>query len=592
MTLARTTLFASLLLTALVPSIASADVVRFGAGGAGDGLRASYHGGLTVAPSGDVYALDPDPYNRVLRFTPGFAFAGTWGDSGSGNGEFNLPRGVAITTDGDVLVGEANGYRVQRFTPAGSYLGTMSTMQVQDLAAGRSGEFYVANGGAITRHDSAGVQIAQWDGSSATPTVGYTSAIAYDAVSDRVFALDSQRSLVRVLDGADLHQIGTWGSRGTAPGKFDSPSGIAVDPSSHNVYVAEAGTVGSTMRVQRFSSDGTLRGVYLPRADNGGAEQPGALAVDTSGRLYVAAFGSLLRVDPDQPVARLSAWSTGVYYGQTVQLDGTASGVPFGDADRISWDLDGDGSFETDGGLTRETSFATLGTHTVAVRVEDGPLSDTASLTFNVRPLNSNPGPLSNAIPQPQPQPATGSVGVSIEDGALFTNDPNVTLDIDAPASAATVIVSNDGGFKHARSFPAGRRIKWKLASTGPERLPKTVYVRFGSSTQNYTDDIILDQTKPTISSATVDASGATATSATVATAAASRSRTFRMRIRAKDATSGVAKVQFAVTKAKPTQPRTYSRTIKYRATKAPRFVRVRDRAGNYSRWHSIRASR
>src|SRR4051794_28636107 len=96
--------FALVGVAALAPATASADVVHFGADGTGDGTRAFYQAGLTVAPSGDVYALQPDPYNRVLHFTSALAFAGSWGEGGGGAGEFSLPHGVAVTTAGDVLV--------------------------------------------------------------------------------------------------------------------------------------------------------------------------------------------------------------------------------------------------------------------------------------------------------------------------------------------------------------------------------------------------------------------------------------------------------------------------------------------------------
>ena len=117
--LARAGAGLALVLTiAAVPTSASAEVVRFGAEPTGDGTRA-YYGRLTVAPSGDVYALQPDPDNRVLRFTPALGFERTWGRQGADAGEFRMPSGVAVEASGNVLVTEANGYRVQRFTPSG-----------------------------------------------------------------------------------------------------------------------------------------------------------------------------------------------------------------------------------------------------------------------------------------------------------------------------------------------------------------------------------------------------------------------------------------------------------------------------------------
>jgi hypothetical protein len=62
------------------------------------------------------------------------------------------------------------------------------------------------------------------------------------------------------------------------------------------------------------------------------------------------------------------------------------------------------------------------------------------------------------------------------------------------------------------------------------------------------------------------------------------------MRVRAKNATSGVAKVQFAVRKKRhPSALRKFARTSRYRGSRPPKFVRVRDRAGNYSGWRTNR---
>ena len=180
--------------------------------------------------------------------------------------------------------------------------------------------------------------------------------------------------------------------------------------------------------------------------------------------------------------------------------------------------------------------------------------------------------------------PAGREVGVSINDGAQYTNRPEVSLSL-GWVFASRLKVSNDGGFapSAAKAFDltSADPISWRLVDLGNERLPKTVYVRFGSpwggfETQTYTDDIILDTIKPQVLSALLSGSGA-------ASLASGR----MVRIRAKDNRSGLASIQVSAGK-----PKKKARVIKFRkAVAAPRsgrvFVRVRDGAGNWSAWRS-----
>ena len=158
-----------------------------------------------------------------------------------------------------------------------------------------------------------------------------------------------------------------------------------------------------------------------------------------------------------------------------------------------------------------------------------------------------------------------------------------------APQHALSLRVSNDGGFAKARTIrvsPTGR-YQWTLDSSGSERLPKTVYVRFGSATsqsaQTFTDDIILDQTRPAITSATLMGGGSAATAASL------RPRSYSLRIRAHDKTSGVSKFQVAADKRRPAGTQPYRQRTSVRTTRRPRFIRARDRAGNWSRWRRLR---
>ena len=174
-----------------------------------------------------------------------------------------------------------------------------------------------------------------------------------------------------------------------------------------------------------------------------------------------------------------------------------------------------------------------------------------------------------------------GETGVSIDDGAVYTNDPRVTLSLRWPRLASKAVISNDGGFQPSETMEVKERVSWTLQSSGPERLPKTVYVRFkggSSGSETYTDDIILDETNPDLNSAKLEGS-------VLRSAAETFSRNgVTLRIKAEDQTSGVKKMQVTPKKSKPGKWRRFKARSRVRAGK-DLFVRVRDGAGNTSRW-------
>lgn len=186
------------------------------------------------------------------------------------------------------------------------------------------------------------------------------------------------------------------------------------------------------------------------------------------------------------------------------------------------------------------------------------------------------------------PTPPEGrEAGVSIDNGADFTNAPEVKLYLGWSAwTYKSVKVSNDGGFAptKTREFDVtADPLPWRLVVLGSERLPKTVYVRFQSISgdwepMTYTDDIVLDTVVPQIQSVTL--------TQTSASSLASARRT--LRVKAKDNRSGVTSIQISKGK-----PRKKVRIVKYRrALPAPAsgriFVRVRDGAGNWSKWRGV----
>ncbi len=99
--------------------------------GAGDSLpRVVQHGGppfnqptnTAVGLDGSLFISDGYGNARVHQFSPDGQLRKSWGEPGSGPGEFNLPHGVAIDTQGRVLVADRENNRIQVFTPDGEFV--------------------------------------------------------------------------------------------------------------------------------------------------------------------------------------------------------------------------------------------------------------------------------------------------------------------------------------------------------------------------------------------------------------------------------------------------------------------------------------
>ena len=106
------------------------------------------------------------------------------------------------------------------------------------------------------------------------------------------------------------------------------------------------------------------------------------------------------------PDARFSFQPSEPKTGEVVSFDASASSDPDGSIARYEWDLDGDGSFETDGGSSPTTShsFADDGTYAVGLRVtDDGGGTDTA--TQEVTVANRPPvAAITFSPPSPKPR--------------------------------------------------------------------------------------------------------------------------------------------------------------------------------------------
>jgi len=80
---------------------------------------------VVTAPNGDIFVADGHGGNsnaRIMKFDSKGAFLKSWGQSGSGNGDFAAPHTLAMDSLGRIFVGDRGNNLVQIFTQEGVFL--------------------------------------------------------------------------------------------------------------------------------------------------------------------------------------------------------------------------------------------------------------------------------------------------------------------------------------------------------------------------------------------------------------------------------------------------------------------------------------
>jgi hypothetical protein len=549
----RLALSAALAALALGASPAAASLTSFGT--TQDFLR-----GVDTDAAGNVYVAAD---STIHEYTSTGAFVRDFGGAGSGDGQFTALKDVTVDAGGNVYGLDAT--RLQKLDPSGVSVWSITVPPDTDrIAAGSSGKVWAVepNNRTVKAYaEDTHTVTQQFDVTAADASGGGPGDVAlapdgdlyvYVWKADQLRRYRSDGFLISTLSGP---LPTSHGSAGTALGN---------DPAGNLLVAGEDAAM-------KYAANGN----FLGRYDDGTRIFAG-IAGGTGGRVFAVGrtktsncpcTNDVLRIDTVTPDARLAVSPSPALTGQTVAFDASASRVPLSSIAKYEWDLDGDGSFEVDAGTapTMTTTYGSAGSRTARVRVtsRDGG-SAVAEQSLDVRPA-----------------PPAGPVGISVDSGAQFTNDRGVTLSVVWPPLSSTLTVSNDGGFASASALPLAASVPWTLDSSGNERLPKTVYARFDGSSATFQDDIILDQVDPAVQSA--DVVGPSAVDGVAAKASARR---YVVRTKARDGNSGVAQMQFARTKGHPRPLAHYERRTRVRS--APLFVRVRDRAHNFSRWKRL----
>ena len=159
--------------------------------------------------NGDIYVADGYSNARVHKYSPDGRLLFSWGESGTGPGQFNIVHNIAADRDGWIYVADRENRRIQVFDSNGRY-------ETQWVNLSVAAAVYVDIRGEQL------VYVGEYFG-------GYPSNTTGLQLGPRVSIFDTGGNVLARLGDQPY---------GDEPGRFYAPHGIAVD-SSGDIYVAE-----------------------------------------------------------------------------------------------------------------------------------------------------------------------------------------------------------------------------------------------------------------------------------------------------------------------------------------------------------------
>lgn len=167
---------------------------------------------LALAADGSLYIADGYGNSRIHKYSSAGNHLFSWGEPGSGPGEFLVPHGIAVGPDGTVVVADRENCRLQFFSPDGAFLKEWTEIaRPCQVLLDADGVVYVAE---------LGFRAGMWPG---------TTAPSPDSTGGRVSVFDPDGRLLARWGG---------GLSPTTPGDFFAPHDLCLD-SLGDLYVGE-----------------------------------------------------------------------------------------------------------------------------------------------------------------------------------------------------------------------------------------------------------------------------------------------------------------------------------------------------------------
>jgi DNA-binding beta-propeller fold protein YncE len=167
---------------------------------------------LAVAPKGDLYVSDGYANARIHHFSGTGELLMSWGEPGTGPGQFHVPHSLVVSQDEELLVADRENDRIQVFSLDGKFVEEWTDVRRPSaIAIDSAGFVYVSEMASPIGHQS------------------WVHGSVEKAFPARVSVFDAQAR----LEGRFAH-----GDHPCDSGNLLAPHGLAID-SSGSLYVAE-----------------------------------------------------------------------------------------------------------------------------------------------------------------------------------------------------------------------------------------------------------------------------------------------------------------------------------------------------------------
>jgi tripartite motif-containing protein 71 len=289
---------------------------EFGGGILGAGAMRQYDdpGGLAVTSDGTILVVDPSN-SRVQRFKPNGAFVSSFGSRGHDKGftrvaltkRFFQPEGIALDPAGNIYVVDTGNDRIMKFNSRGRFLqrlaktGSFPGQVVQPWGAAiGGGKLFVADQGNYE------IDTMRTSGASKTSFSRFGRGPG-ELVTPGGVAATPTADRVYVADiirhkvlifDGSGRFLDEFGSPGVGPGQFLKPTGVTVGADG-SVFVSDR----CNWRIERF----TATGQFIESFGHEDLASPTFLAQDRAGTLYVSDFHRVVKFAPGASSARRAA---------------------------------------------------------------------------------------------------------------------------------------------------------------------------------------------------------------------------------------------------------------------------------------------